>query len=461
MATGAISLAVAVTLIFGGVRAGAAAPQLPAVTVEAVYPGATASVAEEKLAALLEQQIMGVEHLRWLHSRCGRDGSYRLEVTFDAGTDIELAQQLVQNRAGLALPALPAEVQRLGVTVRKPSPGLLMLICLSSRDGSFGAVDLNNYANIMLTPELGRVPGVSQVTVLGAEDFGVRIRLDRDKLAARKLTVEDVTRAVESQDLDLGAKVGRPAEPGGTSHLQPNAREGESPLDQLESIVIKTGPDVGVICLRDVTTSRVRYGSGLAGYASLDGRPVAVLAVYPFGPSPPREVSTRVRAALAELRKLFPPGVEASTAFDFSQPETAETPGFLVIDVNPGEGATAESIAELLSRSGQSVSGLAGVRNVLALAKQPFDREREQPCLVVCLGPAKGAAVDRDRLVGEIRALFPHGEKAPAIRIRDLSGAAGSLRSGYPIHFAIVGPDRALRKRSPANWSRGCRKTGA
>ena len=184
LAAGVISLALAVRVILVRVHAGAAAQELPALTVEAVYPGATASVAEEKLAAPLEHQIMGVEHMRRLRSRCGRDGSYRLEVSFAPGTDIDLAQKLVQNRVAVALPALPAEIQRLGLTVRKPSPGLLMLICLYSRDTSVDAVFLSNYANIMLKNELARVPGVSQVTVLGAEDFGVRIRLDPDKLAA-------------------------------------------------------------------------------------------------------------------------------------------------------------------------------------------------------------------------------------------------------------------------------------
>src|SRR5262249_46266915 len=152
----------------------------------------------------------------------------------------------------------------------------------------------------------------------------------------------------------------------------------------------------------------------------------------PFGPSQPREVSGRIRATLAEVRELFPPGVDASTDFDFAQPQTAEAPGFLLIDVNPGDGPTAESIARLLSRGAKPLSGLAGIRNGLARAREPFDRERDQPCLVVRLGPANGAAVDRKRLVGEIRALFPGGEKAPSIRIRDLAEAGGSLRSGYP-----------------------------
>jgi multidrug efflux pump subunit AcrB len=208
-------------------------------------------------------------------------------------------------------------------------------------------------------------------------------------------------------------------------------------------MVIQTGPDGRVTRLRDVT-SGVDQGSGPPLYTSLDGKPVAVLAVYRFGPSHPREVSTRVRATMAELREqVFPPFFEAPTVFDFSQPETAEASGFLLIDVDSGDDATAESIAGLLSRVGPSLNGLAGVQNVLALGEQPFDRERDQPCLVARLGPAKGAAVDRERLVGEIRALFPRGEKAPSTRIRDLSGAPGDPRPGYPIHFAIVGPDRA------------------
>ena len=187
LAAGVISLALTVTFILIRLHAGADAEELPALTVQAVYPGATASVVEEKVAALLEPQIMGVEHLRLLRSRCGRDGSYRLEVSFAPGTDIELALKLVNNRVGVALPALPTEIQRLGLTVRKPSPGLLMLICLYSGDSSFGALDLSNFANIMLKNELARVAGVSEVTVLGAEDFGVRIRLDPDKLARPQL----------------------------------------------------------------------------------------------------------------------------------------------------------------------------------------------------------------------------------------------------------------------------------
>ena len=200
LAAGVLSLAVAVRVILVRVHAGAAAEELPALTVEAVYPGATASVAEEKLAAPLEDQIMGVEHLRQLRSRCGRDGSYRLEVSFTRHRHRPRPETRPEPGRGRYARAA-AEIQRLGLTVRKPSPGLLMLICLYSRDASVNAVDLNNYANVMLKHELARVPGVSQVTLLGAEDFGVRIRLDLDKLAARELTIEDVTRAVDSQDL--------------------------------------------------------------------------------------------------------------------------------------------------------------------------------------------------------------------------------------------------------------------
>jgi multidrug efflux pump subunit AcrB len=441
LAAGVLSLALAVGVILVRVRGRAIAEELPALTVEAEFPGATAAVVEQELAAPLEEQIEGVQHLRRLRSRSGRDGSYRLEVSFARGTDDDLFLKLVQNRAGVAMPALPAKILGLGLTVRKPSPGLLMLICVYSRDALVAASDLNAFAEVYLRHRLARVAGVSRVVNLGVENFGLRIRLDLDKLAARKLTIGDVTRAIASED--LVAKDGASAVPGGTSQVQPNAQNIPGPADQLESIVIKSGSDGGVFRLRDVTSRPVNYGSPLPAYASLEGKPVAVLAVYPFGPSQPREISARVRATLDELREeCFPPDLNASTDFDFSQPETAETPGFLLIDVNTAAGATTESIAGLLNRSGQSLKSLPRVQNVLALDVQPFDRDRSQPCLVARLGTAKGVAVDREQLVGEIRERFVRDVRA-YIRIRDVSGSYGSLQSGYPIHFAIVGPDRA------------------
>jgi len=452
----ALSLAAGV-IVFLGCGAGAHDP--PALTVEAVYPGATASVVEQAVAAPIEQQVSGVEHLRQLRSRCGSDGSYTLEVSFAAGTDLNIAQILVQNRVNVALLALPAESRRLGVTVKKRSPGLLMIVCLLSPDGRFDTVYLSMYATMMLKDELARLPGVADVAILGGQDYAARIRLDPGKLAARNLSPADVTRALEQQNLE--ATSGVPAGPGGTFELTPNARGGPPQPEELASIVIKADPEGHVIRLRDV--AGLQLGAGQAAFASLDGKPVAVLAVYPLGQARPWDVSAAVRAKLAELRPRFPEGVEAFAGFDFSRQATAETPGYLLLDVSPPDNVPVESTGRLLWRGEQLLQRLPGVRNVLALSEQPFDRNRDQPCLVVCLEPASGAPVDRERLIREIRTapiaaemeavirmreLFGAaqsqrlGDPIDFARMRDLSGAAQSQRLGYPIDFAICGPDR-------------------
>ena len=185
-------------MVLAGRSAGTDEPA--AFTVEANDSGATASDIEKTVADLIEQQVNGVEHLRRLRSRCRGDGSYRLEVAFEPGIDLNAAQVLVQNRIALAMPALPAEIQRQGVTVRKQSPGLLMIVCLRSPDGQFTRSDLCNYAAIQLKDEMARVPGVADVAILGEQNFGMSIHLDQEKLVARNLGVLDVTRAAREPE---------------------------------------------------------------------------------------------------------------------------------------------------------------------------------------------------------------------------------------------------------------------
>ena len=183
-----------------------------------------------------------------------------------------------------------------------------------------------------------------------------------------------------------------------------------------------------------------------AGFASLDGKPTAVLAVYPLVRREQREVSALVRARLSELHQQFPEGLDAFSGFDFSGEPKAEASGYLVLDVDPPVGASVETTGSLLSHADQSLRRLAGVQTVLALSEQPIDLDYDQPCLVVCLGRANGAPVDRERLVREIRRemheRFVVTGQAASIRVRDFSGAARSRRFGYPIDFAICGPER-------------------
>jgi multidrug efflux pump subunit AcrB len=215
--------------------------------------------------------------------------------------------------------------------------------------------------------------------------------------------------------------------------------------EQLAEIVIKADGEVSVTRLRDVASS-LELGAGHGGFASLDGKPTAVLAVYPLVRWSQSEVSADVRARLSELRRRFPEGLDAFTGFDFSGEPKSEASGYLVLDVDPPVGASVEMTGRLLVRGDQSLRRLAGVKSVLALSEQPFDHDSDQPCLVVCLGQSNCAPVDRERLIREIRremhpSLVVAGQAA-SIRVRDLSGTARSRRFGYPIDFAICGPER-------------------
>ena len=199
---GGLLISLGAGLLINSMRA-AGVQELAAFTVEAEFPGMPASVVEERVAFTLEAKINGVENLERLRSRCGRDGSYSLEIAFGRGTNPNLAQMLVQNRVNDAMPLLPEEVRRLGVTVRKASPVLVMLLTVSSNDRSADiSSDLNNFASVFFRPQLARVPGVGEVSLHGRDGMSARILLDPQKLAAHQLTVPDVKRAIEQQALE-------------------------------------------------------------------------------------------------------------------------------------------------------------------------------------------------------------------------------------------------------------------
>jgi multidrug efflux pump subunit AcrB len=235
-------------------------------------------------------------------------------------------------------------------------------------------------------------------------------------------------------------------------------------LDQLASIAIKSNPNGTAIRIDDVKSIK-QSSEELVGFASLDGNPVAVMEVYALGGTDPHAVSAAVKDRLPELRDLLPPGVELSDAFEFTAPATPGAPGHLLLDVYLRSADPKESPRELLARTGQWLRGIPGVRHVLALSGQPFDRDRNQPCLVVGLAQVDGRAVDRERILREIRTRFIATEKSASIRMRDLSGYARSRSSGYPIEFALCGFDRqplhALADTIVAQMSRDPRLTDA
>ena len=235
-------------------------------------------------------------------------------------------------------------------------------------------------------------------------------------------------------------------------------------MDQLASVAIKSDPSGTVIRIDDVK-SIIRSSEDLVGFASLDGDSVAVLEVYALAGADPHAVSAAVRDLLPELRELVAARSRVVGRIRIHSAGNARAPGHLLLDVNLRSAGPKESPRELLARTDQLLREIPGVRHVLALSGQPFDRDRNQPCLVVGLAPVDGAAVDRERILREIRTRFIATEKSASIRMRDLSGYARSRSSGYPIEFALRGfdrqPLRELANTIVAQMSRDPRLTDA
>ncbi len=177
----------------------------PTVQVIASYPGASAEVVSDVIAAPIEQQVNGVERMLYMSSQSTNDGNYTLTITFEVGADLNMAQVLVQNRVALALPQLPEQVQVQGVSTKKKSPSILLVINMVSNDGSRDDLYLSNYATIQIRDELLRVKGVGDLSFLGQRDYSMRMWLDPDALATRNLTAVDVMNAIRNQNVQVAA----------------------------------------------------------------------------------------------------------------------------------------------------------------------------------------------------------------------------------------------------------------
>src|SRR5215470_5252683 len=183
----------------------------PTVEVSASYPGANAQVVADTVAAPIEQQVNGVEGMIYMSSQCTNDGNYALTVTFKPGSDLNISQVLVQNRVSLAEPILPDLVKRRGISVKKKSPNVLMIVNLVSKDSSRTSLELSNYATIQIRDELSRVPGVGDITYLGQRDYSMRLWLDPQKMASYGLNAQDVINAVQAQNVQVAAgQIGQP-----------------------------------------------------------------------------------------------------------------------------------------------------------------------------------------------------------------------------------------------------------
>jgi multidrug efflux pump len=235
----------------------------PAVVVAISYPGASAQVLAETVAAPVEQQVTGVQGMLYMSSQMGNDGTYSLTVTFDIGVDLKTALVMVQNRVTLAMPQLPTQVQNQGITIRKKTPDILMMVNFFSPDGRYDSLYLSNYATIYVRDELLRVEGVSDINYQGQRDYSIRAWVDPQKLASRGLTALDVANAIRSQNLDAPAgQVGAPPIQKSQSFQLPINTLGRlNNVEQFGDIIVKTGslsapaPTNGSISSRPRTAS--------------------------------------------------------------------------------------------------------------------------------------------------------------------------------------------------------------
>ncbi|MDB6069269.1 MAG: multidrug efflux transporter permease subunit, partial [Verrucomicrobiales bacterium] len=233
----------------------------PTVVVSATYPGANAQTLSDTVAAPLEQEINGVENMLYLSSSSTGDGRLNVTVTFKLGTNLDQAQVLVQNRVNAALPRLPEEVRRLGVSALKRSPDLTMAVQFFSPDDSRDTIYLANYVSLQVTNRIARLPGVAEAGLLGGLDFTMRIWMDPQKISARRLTAGDVVRAIREQNVQVAAgQLGLPPVPAGTEFQYTLTAQGRllTP-EEFGDIVIRTGDNGDVIRVRDV--ARIEIGS--------------------------------------------------------------------------------------------------------------------------------------------------------------------------------------------------------
>ncbi len=295
----------------------------PTVQVTAFYPGASADVVAETIASPIEQEVNGVEGMMYMSSISSDDGSYTLTVTFEIGTDMDMAVVLVQNRVSIAMSRLPEEVRSQGVSTKKKSTNIIQFITLTSSptptqpQGALNSLQLSNYAMINIKDALTRISGVGDVTVFGAADYSMRIWLDPSKLKARSLTVDEVLAAIREQNVQVAAgRIGQTPAPEGTSYeLAVNTLGRLRDPTEFANLILKTSRDGRMTRVRDV--ARVELGAKTYGLdARLNGVPAATLSVYQLPGANALEVADEVKATMAQLSEAFPEGVEYDIPFD-------------------------------------------------------------------------------------------------------------------------------------------------
>src|SRR3984893_12023379 len=289
----------------------------PTVVVRATYPGANPKTIAETVSSPLEQVITGVENGLYMSSQATTDGVMTLTITFKLGTDLDKAQVQVQNRVSQALPKLPTEVQRLGVTTLKSSPDLALVVHLFSPTGIYDDIYVRNYATPQVKDVLARLPGVGQVQIFGSGDYAMRVWLDPEKLEARGLTAADGINAITEQNAQVAAGgIGQePQKSGSDIALTVNTNGRLIGEEEFSRIVVKKGSHGENVLLRDV--ARIELGASDYSLRSLLNNKAAVaLPIFQLPGSNAIELSDNVRKAMAQLKQEFSFGLDYDVVYD-------------------------------------------------------------------------------------------------------------------------------------------------
>ncbi|HEX2842744.1 multidrug efflux RND transporter permease subunit [Hyphomicrobium sp.] len=315
-------LSVILTIV--GVIAGAALPIAeypdiapPTVNISATYPGASASVIAETVAAPIEQEVNGVDNMLYITSQSTGDGRLSISVVFKPGTDIDQAQVLVQNRVSIAEPRLPEDVRRLGLTVLKASPDLMMVVHMISPDGSRDQQYISNYATLYVRDRLARIDGIGDSRVFGARDYSMRIWLDPAKIASRDMTASEVVAALRGANLQVAAgSINQPpASSPGAFTLSVHTLGRLSTVEEFENIVVKAGEHGDIVRVKDV--ARVELGSqDYTVNAYLSNKVATAVVLFQRPGSNALATAAAVKAEMETLAKDFPSGLAYTIVYN-------------------------------------------------------------------------------------------------------------------------------------------------
>lgn len=302
----------------------------PMVQVSVTYPGASAETVEQSIATAIEQEVNGAQNMIYMSSKSSSDGRYTLQVTFAVGTNIDLASVDVNNRVKKAAAKLPAEAVNAGVTVKKQSPDMLMVVSVYSPDNAYDDIYLSNYATINLVDEITRTPGVGSTSIGGQRDYAMRLWVNPDAMTRLNLTAGDLAGVVSDQNVlaPVGAVGGAPAPKGLPFQYTLNVKGRLAKIPEFANLVVKTLPDGSIVRVRDVARAELAANS-YTSFGRRNGAPSCLIIVYQLPGANSLETAGRLRKLMADLGSKMPPGVKYDITYDTTRFVQAAIDGVL------------------------------------------------------------------------------------------------------------------------------------